>query len=69
MTEKLCSSCGAAILWTETEQGRPMPVDATPTGKGIALIPLADGRTRSRVIDVYVSHFATCPNAAKHRKR
>lgn len=60
-----CRSCGAAIIWAE-RGGRRMPLDAVPVDQrglfnfdnGYALTP----RT------VYRSHFATCPNAAQHRR-
>lgn len=36
MTE--CKSCGAAILWCVTEQGKRMPVDTTPKADGNVLV-------------------------------
>jgi len=63
-----CRSCNAEIIWTVTDAGKKMPVDREPTGKGIALIPLARDEIRSRVVDVHESHFVTCPNADQHRK-
>lgn len=64
-----CTSCGADIIWTVTAAGKRMPVDAKPTGKAVVLRtnnidPLTP---LSRVVDAFVSHFATCPNAARHR--
>jgi len=63
-----CSSCGAEIVWTLTAAGKRMPVDAKPE-KRIAIRPNpADPLTPlSRVVDVFVSHFATCPHADRHR--
>jgi len=46
-------------MWLKTAQGNNMPVD-------LASIPPGDS-----VFDVgrgHISHFATCPNADKHRK-
>lgn len=63
-----CRSCGAPLIWGVTENDKRMPVDAKPEKRvvfekrGNGLPPLA------RVVDTYVSHFATCPNAAQHRK-
>ena len=66
-----CSSCGAAIFWERTKNGKHIPVDAAPSPDGniemrggIAHVvgdelPLAPR---------FKSHFATCPNAAQHRK-
>jgi hypothetical protein len=63
-----CRSCGAAIVWTSTERGRLMPVDAEPVARGLRLEPAADGPPRALVTDIYASHFATCPNADTHRQ-
>jgi hypothetical protein len=64
-----CTSCQAEILWTVTEAGKRMPVDATPAGKVTVLVKNPDGSDTpvSKSRDHYVSHFATCPSAAKHR--
>jgi len=29
-----CRSCGAAIIWTKTQKGKNMPVDAEPSSAG-----------------------------------
>lgn len=71
-----CSSCGAAIIWAKTKRGR-MPVDALPSeGGNVALED--DGRSVTAIVYAakqrpqfgvfYKSHFATCPNAEKHRR-
>ena len=66
-----CSSCGAAVIWTVTEAGKRMPVDATPAGKVTVLVKNPDGSDTpvSRMRDHFVSHFATCPNAQSHRTK
>lgn len=43
-----------------------MPLDATPE-KRFVIEPAAPPLALPR--DTYVSHFATCPNAAQHRKK
>lgn len=65
-----CSSCGRNILWTVTEAGKRMPVDAEPAGKVTVLVKNPDdaGTPISKSRDHYVSHFATCAHAASHRK-
>lgn len=76
----LCRSCRAAITWCRTEKGRKMPVDALPAPAtvhaGFVLRdqtspdgPLAISATRDQLPgeELYVSHFATCPNADQHR--
>ena len=64
---KQCRSCGADIIWVETVNGKRMPVDAKPEKRFV--LSVADGEASIATIkDTYVSHFATCPNASKHRK-
>ncbi len=63
-----CKSCGASIIWTTTEAGKKMPVDAQPASKGIVLLG-NPADPQSRVVNVHLSHFATCPNANTHRKK
>jgi hypothetical protein len=69
-----CRSCHAAIIWTETEKGKKMPVDAEPALNGnIDLWTSGDKVTAAyTAMDAgtkrYISHFVTCPNADKHRK-
>lgn len=58
-----CRSCGEPILWVRTAAGKMMPLDAVPRVDGNVMREFADG---SRLY--YVSHFATCPNAASHRR-
>lgn len=55
-----CRSCKAAIYWVRTEAQKLMPVDCDEKHGGYAPTREADG--------VGVSHFATCPNAAQHRR-
>lgn len=69
-----CKSCGADILWALTDDGKKAPLDAKPTGKVIVLdgfVYADQGELlppTAKVVDGYVSHFSTCPNAAEHRK-
>jgi len=67
-----CSSCGAEIVWAITMSGRPTPCDAKPvkvlawTGR---MVDTVHGQAQEvEVKTAFVSHFATCPNAAKHRR-
>lgn len=76
----LCSSCKAPIRWKEIgDAGKQHPVDVRPAPNGNILIqddgtarivsrPELDTLRASRV-PLFLSHFATCPNAAQHRKR
>jgi hypothetical protein len=71
----VCGSCGAAIVWAKTSNDKPMPLDAEPSSDGN--IQYAYGRaiylgTEEREASnepLYVSHFATCPQASQHRRR
>jgi hypothetical protein len=78
MTPRLdnCRSCSAPIVWIKLTGGRRMPIDPDPVeggnirawperGTGEVLsatgIEQADG-------PLYVSHFATCPQAGEWRR-
>jgi hypothetical protein len=67
-----CTSCGAEIIWAVTLSGRRIPLDSKSERRAI-LDPKAGQGTpdpvRMRVVETYVSHFATCPNADQHRKK
>lgn len=75
-----CETCGAPIRFTRTLKGKAMPLDAEPRDDGNIILVTVDGDTRARVITPttpllvtgdlprYVSHFVTCPDAAKFRK-
>lgn len=65
-----CRTCGAAIEWAELTSGKRHPFDP----------PIVPVRTQgdilggARVVEevdtsVSTSHFATCPDAAAHRRR
>lgn len=55
-----CSSCGAAIVWFRTKNGKRMPVNEASTQPTDAEHQLDLSR--------HVSHFATCEFANQHRK-
>ena len=59
-TASTCRSCGAEIVWVTTPAGKQMPLDPH------VLTVVADG---GETVRGRVSHFASCPNAAAHRKR
>lgn len=77
-----CRSCPALVIWTQTENGNSMPVDAQPSPAGnVRLVEPADPREGPTAIvlrkfaplepgeQLRLSHFVTCPNAEKWRKR
>ena len=57
-----------------TEKGKRIPLDPEPTPTGNVIladdvaIVLRHGAPRLDNEDRYTTHFATCPNAAEHRK-
>lgn len=65
-----CRSCGAEIRWARTSHGKLMPIEPDPEGA----FALRNGRAvfvgKEDATDEprYRSHFASCPNAAAHRK-
>jgi hypothetical protein len=80
MSDERCRSCRKPIQWAVTEKGRRMPIDVEPAADGNIVLqvrgrfmpPLAIVRGAVLIDDNnekrYKSHFATCPNAAQHRK-
>ncbi len=76
-----CKSCGQRILYIRMKSGKSMPVDelfvnyklggkdrvVTPAGDVVACTSgvAAEGADGFG----YISHFATCPAAVRHRKR
>lgn len=67
-----CRSCGAAITWARSEDGRAMPIDKDPVAGGNLVVE--NGVARVAAPDLFdqrprhVSHFATCPQAKEHRR-
>ena len=65
-----CRSCSAEIEWAVTTNGRPIPLDLErhPYGNitlddaGVAQVVVPGEGDRS-------SHFATCPDAARFRRK
>jgi hypothetical protein len=65
--------CGASIFFVKTVNDKRIPLDVGPAANGN--IVLRDGIAHYLKKDEqtseprYVAHFATCPNAAQHRKK
>lgn len=75
-----CRSCGAAIYWVVSVNGVRMPIDVGPDADGNVLLSVnSHGDLKAVVLKrdaervtgrkYYVSHHATCPNAAAHRRK
>lgn len=65
----VCRSCNAPIIWARTDNGRPIPLDAEPSKRVILDNTHGADMIGANVVDTLMPHHATCPNAAKHRKR
>lgn len=66
----VCRSCGAPIEWAELTTGAKMPFDEPI----VAVRTHAAGGIGARVIEdvdtsVTLSHFATCPDAERWRRK
>lgn len=57
-----CKKCGAPLKWVQTKNLKWMPLDAKPQ----KMIQVKEGR--GEVIDVYMPHWSTCPNAKDFKK-
>ena len=69
MNQTTCKSCGAAIVYAVTTSGARMPLDVEPVAGGKYAIVDGDHAVYDRALETgYVSHFATCPNANRHRR-
>jgi len=78
-----CNTCGAPMYWARTRDGKAIPIDVKPTPKGNILLTYNQSRDdlNAKVYapnnthnippgrNRYTSHFATCPDADKHRRR
>jgi hypothetical protein len=76
-----CRSCGAEIRWERTAAGKAIPLDPAPVSEGNIDVVWTGGSEVAAVLGpddalaaqaaghrLYLTHFATCPNAATHRK-
>lgn len=73
-----CLSCDAEVEWAWLPSGKRMPLDVeTPErwrgAENMVVTARSGARVDAKVVKAgegdRVSHFATCPSAAKHRKR
>lgn len=76
-----CHSCDAGVLWATTEAGKRIPLDPQPRTdgtfylrprhpEGVTAIAVkdADREAIAAAHQLYVTHFATCPHASRHRR-
>ena len=74
-----CKTCGAPIIWTMTDNLKPMPVNRDPVVGGTVDLFRVDGPdVRAHIVKpahlafgrkgLRRSHFETCRQAGDHRK-
>lgn len=66
-----CKSCGAQIQWAKSQStGKQLPMDLGSKEMRLAVIGFDDleGTHVVRYVPTFISHFATCPDAERHRK-
>lgn len=76
-----CRTCKAEIFWALTTKDKLIPIDHEPCADGNVEIETneLDGKNTAVIVDPkqpnlfgkprYNSHFVTCPDANKHRKK
>lgn len=70
-----CGSCGAPVTWAKTAAGKVIPLDPEPVANGnvllrdgVAIVFGAKSGAPPAGERRYKSHFATCAQAAQHRR-
>lgn len=72
-----CRSCNAPVLWFQTEAGKWMIVDAEPNPEGTIIVDAKGVAHTLKKADLfapavegtsYVTHWATRPSRAQHKK-
>lgn len=62
-----CGTCGADIIWVKTINDKPIPLN--PEMKTILVKALGSIHPKYQTVRGRESHFATCPQANKWRKK
>ena len=74
-----CRSCGAEVIWTITEHGKRMPVDAEIATNGNIFLDYSTEPPTARYVTLenvqteeaetrFLSHFVSCPESKEWRK-
>ncbi len=61
-----CKSCGAEIIWATTSNGKKVPLDVKAEKRYV--LYGRSGET-AKLVNTYVTHFVTCPDAKVFRKK
>ena len=82
ISRRVCSSCGAPIIFAVSSLGNNMPVDAEPAPGGNLRLDFAESPPRAKVVGTSIdlldptddgarryAHHATCPQASERRRK
>jgi hypothetical protein len=61
-----CGGCGARIVWAITRAGKRQPFDVKPEKRAVLRTDL--GIMTATIVDTYMPHHVTCPQADMFRK-
>lgn len=66
----LCRTCHEPIEWARTETGARIPLNLTASPDAANIVLEAGvARVVAAGAGTHIAHFATCPQAADHRRR
>jgi hypothetical protein len=63
-TDTRCRSCSKPIRFVPTQTGKQIPLDLESEERRVAVV---DGK--ATVVETWLAHFATCPEANRWRKK
>jgi hypothetical protein len=69
MTSRPCKSCGRELTFARTPDGKVIPLDMVAPVYELEIDPDSGQAVAIRAPASHVSHFATCPHAARHSRR
>lgn len=65
--DKPCDVCGSPIFFARSEEGRPIPFDASRTV--VALPRMQEGGRDIRITHAHIPHFITCDDPKKAKRK
>lgn len=64
--DKTCNVCGAPILFASSEEGRPIPFDASRT---VVALPTEGEGPDYEITHAHIPHFVTCEDPEKAKRK
>ena len=61
----ICKSCGAAVIWGQTAEGKRIIMNEKPEKRYVVY----GNAQLVKMVNTFISHFATCPDADKWRNK